>query len=183
MNLGHKALFERELFLLPDVLPKDTGVHDGLQLIDGSNPNRHVIEVAPVGPAPVGPAPAALAPVAPAPVAPAPVAPAPVAPAPVAPAPPPPAAPAPAEAHPAVFGGAPVGVILPLPPQPMRLEALPTHLVGRTTLPASTPSGNEPSTARQDERMRDRDVEEDDEIHPVNDERSAQWRAYRAAGF
>jgi len=159
--------------VLQDVLPKDAGVHDGQQLIDGANPNSHVIEKTPVGPSPVGPAP----------VAPAPVAPAPVAPAPVAPAPPPPAAPAPAASLPSVFCGAPVGFILQLSPLPMHLEALPTHLVGRTALRASTPRGKEPSTARQVERVRVRDVEEDSEIHPVHDERSAQWRAYLAAGF
>jgi len=150
MNIGNKALFERELFLLHDILPKDADVHDGLQLIDGADPSRHVIDASPTVPAP------------PPPVAP---------------------APAPAAPLPAIVGSAPVGVVLPLPSQPMRLEELPSHLSGRTALPTRASNGHVSGGARQDERVDDWDVEEDDEIRPVNDERSAQLRAYRAAGF
>jgi len=144
--VGNKALFERELLLLHDVLPKDSDVHDGLQLIDGADLGRHVIGVSSVVPAP-----------------------------------PPPTVPE--VPLPAVVGSVPAGVVLPLPPQPMRLEALPPHLAGRTTVLTHNPDGHASGTARQDERVDDWDVEEDDEIRPVNDERTAQWRAYRAAGF
>lgn len=40
MNQGHQALFERELVYLHDVLPKDADAHDGLQLLDGADPDR-----------------------------------------------------------------------------------------------------------------------------------------------
>jgi len=149
--MGHKALFERELLLLHDVLPKHADVHDGLQLIDGADPNRHVIGVSPALPPPLPPAAPAVA----------------------------------ATLPPSVIGAAPVGVVLPLPQQPMRLEALPQHLSGRATLPALAPDERASDAARLNEGVRDWDVEEEegDEIRPAIDERAAQWRAYRAAGF
>jgi len=42
LNQGHRSLFERELLFLHDLLPKDTAVHDGLQLLDGADINRHL---------------------------------------------------------------------------------------------------------------------------------------------
>jgi len=93
-----------------------------------------------------------------------------------------PAAPsASAAAVPAVVGGAPNGVVLPVPQQPMRLEPLPSHLPGRSTPPAG--GQNSMPGAGQNEPDDDCDEEEDDEIRPVSDERAAQWRAYRAARF
>ena len=146
LNQGHHALFQRELLLLHDILPMDSEVHDGLQLIDGGDPRRHLGEEAPSVPAPP------LQPVA-----------------------------APATPLPAVLGAAPAGVLLPLPQQPMRLEALPAHVVGRGALPA--PNGHGSLTPREGELVDYADDEEEDEIRPVRDERAAQWRAYRAAGF
>jgi len=84
-------------------------------------------------------------------------------------------------AVPAVVGVAPNGVVLPVPQQPMRLEPLPAHLPGRATPPA--PDHNAMPGAGQNEPDDEWDEEEDDEIRPVSDERAAQWRAYRAAGF
>jgi len=81
---------------------------------------------------------------------------------------------------PAVVGAAPAGVVLPVPQQPMRLEPLPSHLHGRTP---PTVDHNTLPGAGQDGPDADWDEEEDDEIRPVSDERAAQWRAYRAAGF
>lgn len=43
LNEGHRALYERELIFLHDVLPKDAVVHDGLQLLDGENGRRHLV--------------------------------------------------------------------------------------------------------------------------------------------
>lgn len=156
LNLGHMSLFERELFYLNDVLPKDSDVHDGLQLLDGGNPDRHYVASATAPPA------AATAPAAPAPT---------------------PAAPAVgAAAVPVVVGGAPAGVLLPVPLQPMRLEPLPGHLTGRDA--HRGPDGTGAAAAvRSGDGVDDFDEEEDDEIRPVRDNRSAQWRAYRAAGF
>jgi len=42
LNQGHRALYVRELLLLEDVLPKDAGIHDGLQLVDGADADRHL---------------------------------------------------------------------------------------------------------------------------------------------
>jgi len=157
LNAGHVSLFERELLFIHDVLPKDADVHDGLQLLDGGDPNRHYIpsvatSVAPAAPA-LPPAPAS--------------------------------APVPAHAAPApvVVGGAPPGVMLPVPPQPMRLEALPVGVVGRGTVPA--PNDNASSVGRHGEHEHADvgDEEEDDEIRPVRDNRASQWRAYHATGF
>lgn len=74
-----------------------------------------------------------------------------------------------------------INVVLPVPQQPMRLEPLPAHLPGRATPPA--PDHNAMPGAGQNEPDDEWDEEEDDEIRPVSDERAAQWRAYRAAGF
>lgn len=38
LNHGHQLLFERELHILHDVLPRDSEIHDGLQLVDGGSP-------------------------------------------------------------------------------------------------------------------------------------------------
>jgi len=163
LNQGHQALFERELFLLHEILPKDANVHDGLQLVDGGNPSRHLAECVDIVATPSGQTPLSAAPSAPPPQ--------------------PPTAAAPSV--PAVPGAAPEGVLLPLPTQPMRLEALPAHLARRGAPPA--PGAHAADAARHGqgggERNDDWDEEEDDEIRPVADERSAQWRAYRAAGF
>lgn len=98
LNQGHQVRFERELLVLHDVLPKDSDIHDGLQLVDGGNPNRYLIPT--VRPTVPVPAPAQVV----APV---------VAASPVAP---------------VVVGALPAGVVLPPPPHPMRLQPLPPHL-------------------------------------------------------
>lgn len=41
MNQSHRVLFEHELVFLDDILPKDADAHDGLQLLDGADPNRY----------------------------------------------------------------------------------------------------------------------------------------------
>jgi len=41
LNQGHRTVYEWELVYLHDRLPKDAGVHDGLQLVDGGAPSRH----------------------------------------------------------------------------------------------------------------------------------------------
>jgi len=46
MNEGHRGLFLQELEYLHVTLPRDGGVHDGLQLIDGASEARH-LDVAP----------------------------------------------------------------------------------------------------------------------------------------
>ena len=97
LNQGHRFLYERELVFLHDVLPKDAVVHDGLQLLDGANGRRHLVDadVAVVAAAPA----AASAPTFPA----------------IAPAAPGTALPEPR-----------ADVILPTPPQAVRLAPLPT---------------------------------------------------------
>jgi len=156
LNLGHTSLFERELLYLNDVLPKNSDVHDGLQLLDGGNPDRHCVATA------AAPTAAATAPATPAstPAAPAVV----------------------AAAVPVVVGGAPAGVLLPVPLQPMRLEPLPGHVAGRDAHRGPDGTGAA-AAARSGDGVGDFDEEEDDEIRPVRDDRAAQWRAYRAAGF
>jgi len=156
LNAGHVSLFESELLFIHDALPKDSDVHDGLQLLDGGDPNRHYIPSAATVVAPGAPA---LSPAAPEPSG----------------------VPAHAAPAPVVVGAAPVGVVLPVPPQPMRLEHLPAGMVGRGALPAS--NGNGSSATRRDERVEHSDEEEEDEIRPVRENRASQWRAYHAAGF
>jgi len=149
LNQGHQALFERELLLLHDILPKDAEVHDGLQLVDGGDAGRHLAESVDVTAAP-----STLPPISAAPSA-------------------PPLQPktAAAPSVPAVTGAAPEGVLLPLPTQPMRLEALLAHLARRGALPA--PGAHATDAARHGqgggERNDDWDEEEDDEIRPVAD--------------
>jgi len=111
LNQGHRSLYERELLFLHDVLPKDAGVHDGLQLLDGADDNRHLALSAPTpvaatvpSAAPVGPAPAVSA-----------------------------AGSAPSAAAPVVLG-APAVAALPTPPHAMRLAPLPA---GVPILPGS----------------------------------------------
>ena len=104
LSLGHMSLFERQLLYLNDVLPNNSDLHDGLQLLDGGNPDRHCVATA------AAPKAGSTAPAAPAstPAAPAAV----------------------AAAVTVVVGGAPAGVLLPVPLQPMRLEQLPGHVAG-----------------------------------------------------
>jgi len=147
------------LLLLHDVLPKDTLVHDGLQLIDGSSSARHPIQPTAAAAAPPLQVPTTTPPSA---------------------TPPQPAT-APALPAPVVVGAAPEGLLLPIPSQPMRLEALPPHTAGRGAV--SAPAVHAARVDRRDERDGDWDEEEDDEIRPVAYERAAQWRAHRAAGF
>jgi len=169
LNQGHRTLYERELLFLHDVLPKDMEVHDGLQLLDGGNPDRHFLYGAP------DPDPAAATLAAPTNVA------------------------AglgsgvPTVGLPTAGGVAPSAVldtaadtlspqgatgldgpVLLFPRHQMRLAPLP---VGVPMLPGSQ--------AARDAAVRvdDWDNEEDDEIRPVSDEYAAQWRAHRAAGF
>jgi len=157
LNQGNRSLFERELLFLHDVLPKDATVHDGLQLLDGCDPNRHlIVRVAAPGVPPLARA-ATLEPVA-------------------AHAPPVPVS---TPSVPNVVGAAPIGVVLPVPSQPMRLEPLPPHLTGREA--SASPGHGATPVVHHDNS--DYDEEEDDEIRPVTDNRAAQWRAYRAAGF
>ena len=176
LNRGHLSLFERELLFLHDVLPKDSEVHDGLQLVDGGNPSRHCIPqtAVPGGSSDGGPGPAVTS-----------VAPQTAvlggssgeAPGPAATS----VATLPAVV-PVVAGAAPIGVVLPVPSQPMRLEPLPAHLTGRAA--PHVPANGTPHAVRHDERVGIQDEEEEEEeIRPVRDNRSAQWRAYRAAGF
>jgi len=160
LNQGNRSLFERELLFLHNIFPKDTEVHDGLQLLDGGNPDRHLILRVAVPAAPVVSSVAAVAPAA----ARAPL------------------MPVHAPSAPGIVGAAPLGVVLPAPPQPMRLEPLPPHLTGREASPP--PEDSVPPVVRQGELADDDyDEEEDDEIRPVSDNRAAQWRAYRAAGL
>lgn len=151
------------MLLLHDILPKDAEVHDGLQLVDGGGAGRYLAESFDVTAAP-----STLPPIPAAPSAP--------------PVPPTTAA---APSVPAVTGAAPEGVLLPLPTQPMRLEALPAHVARRGALPA--PGAHAADAAGHGQGGGERndywEEEEDDGIRPVADERSAQWRAYRAAGF
>ena len=160
LNQGNRSLFERELLFLHNILPKDTEVHDGLQLLDGGDPDRHLIIRVAVPAAPVVARVAAVAPAA-------------------ARAP---TTPVHALSAPGIVGVAPLGVVLPIPPQPMRLEPLPPHLTGREASPP--PEDSVTPVVRQGELAdNDYDEEEDDEIRPVSDNRAAQWRAYRAARF
>jgi len=132
LNRGHLSLFERELLFLHDVLPKDSEVRDGLQLLDGGDPNRHSIPPtgALEGTSDGAPAPTAT-PVAPTPVV-----------------------------VPVVVGAAPSGVVLPVPSQPMLLEPLPAHLTGRAALP--TPTNGTVPAVRHDERVQDDEEEEEE---------------------
>lgn len=154
LNQGHQLLFERELLVLHDVLPKDSDIHDGLQLVDGGNPNRHLMPIArPAVPVPVtaqGVAPVVAPVVAASPVA------------------------------PVAIGALPAGVVLPLPPHPMHLQPLPPHLAHPGAAAASRRTA---LVTGQQQHDVDDEEEEEDEIRPVNGERAAQWRAYRAAGF
>jgi len=161
LNQGHRSLYERELLFLHDVLPKDTGVHDGLQLLDGGDGSRH-LSIAPPAPAPgsaTTPAPA----VATVPMAPS-----------IGSVPETPAA---AEFTPPASAVAqretPSGPVLPTPPHAMRLAPLPE---GTPILPGSQAS-------REALRVLNAsyDEEEDDEIRPVANEYASQWAAYRAA--
>lgn len=149
LNQGHHALFSRELLLLNDILPKDADIHDGLQLVDGGDPSRHIGESDVI--VPDAPPPARSEPVDAAPTV------------------------------PVVAGAAPNGVVLPTPQQPMRLEPLPSHLTGRHEPP--TGDRNPLPGTGLEAPADDWDEEDDDEIRPVRNEREAQWRAYRAAGF
>jgi len=138
---------------LHDRLPQDTGVHDGLQLVDEGAPKRYDTTPAPV---PVvgttaeasNDAAAAAAPVVGASDAPR--------------APPP-------------------GPVIPGPPAPLRLAPLPAHLPVLPGSQASREAAR--VGVRETERDEDWDEEEDEEIRPVSDERAAQWRAYRASGL
>ena len=147
------------MLLLHEVLPKDTLVHDGLQLIDGSSYMRHLVQPTAAASAPPSQVPTTT----------------------------PPSATssqpstAPALPAPVVVGAAREGLLLPIPSQPMRLEALPPHTAGRGAVP--DPAVHAARSDRRDERVGDWDEEEDDENRPVADERAAQWRAHRAAGF
>jgi len=169
LNQGHRTLYERALLFLHDVLPKDMEVHDGLQLLDGGNPDRQFLYGAP------DPDPAAATIGAPTNaiaglgsglrtaglptvggVAP------------------------PAVLHTAADTLSPQGAIgpdgpvLPFSPHQMRLAPLP---VGVPVLPGSQAARD--AAARVD----DWDDEEDDEIRHGSDEYAAQWRAHRAAGL
>jgi len=166
LNQGHRALYERELLLLHNVLPKDADIRDGLQLIDGADVNRHLgVSVpspvpatgtgAPDGQAPDGHAGAPNAQVpstAATPIIPPPM--------------------------------AQPGVELPTPPHAMNLVPLPA---GMPIIPGSQASREAERAAGRvaQESVRtpqgDWDEEEDDEIRPVSDEYAAQWRAYYAA--
>ena len=98
LNQGHRSLYERELLYLSDRLPKDTGVHDGLQLVDGGAANRH--ELIPVHEADTNAAASGDAPVAAAPV----------------------------EAAADAPRAPPPGPVIPGPPAPLQLAPLPAHL-------------------------------------------------------
>jgi len=122
LNEGHRSLYERELLFLHEALPKDSDVHDGLQLLDGGDAQRHCMATAAdVGgaAADVGGAAAVEAPPVPVLVAP--------------PVPMPVGAPSP-------------GQVLPLPPHPMRLELLPPQLqVGYSAAAAAGPPAAAPA--------------------------------------
>jgi len=74
LNQGHRSLFERALVLLHNIMPKDSDIQDGLQLIDGVDTRRHlgcpspssetmaIAPAAPAGTMPTAPAPPATAP-------------------------------------------------------------------------------------------------------------------------
>ena len=176
LNQGHRSLYERELLFLHDLLHKDAGVHDGLQLLDGADDSRHIESPAPgadetttvpsAGAAGSSPAVAGSVLVAAA-AAPPPAA-AVAGSVPVAAA----AAPPPAAAVGTVSDFT-VGAVLPTPPHAMRLAPLPACM---PVLPGS-------QAAREAGRQGDADwdEEEDDEIRPVADEFASQWAAYRAA--
>jgi len=87
---------------------------------------------------------------------------------------------APGSVLPAVAGALPPDVVLPPPPHLMRVEPLPPHLTYSGAAPARDCG---PLVVGQEQRDADEVDEEEDEIQPVNGERAAQWRAYRAAGF
>ena len=151
LNQGNRSLFERELLFLHDILPKDADVHDGLQLLDGRDANRHDALPAAVPGAVVVPVPSGTAAT------------------PVLPVQPVLAAHTPPPAH----SEAPSGPVLPTPPHAVRLAVLPP---GIPVLPGSQ-AAREAERHQED----DWDEEEDDEIRPVADEYAAQWRAYHAA--
>jgi len=44
LNQGHRSLYRRELIIFHDFLPKDAVIHDGLQLLDGANRRRHLVQ-------------------------------------------------------------------------------------------------------------------------------------------
>ena len=149
-NQGHRALYERELLLLDGVLPKDAGIRDGLQLVDGAHSDRHLVLPIPTPAPSVGtperrpgsPSAAVVASAAIVPPLPLPL---------VAPG---------------------TGAVLPTPPHVMSLASLPA---GMPVLPGSQ-AAREAELAAQD----DWDDEEEDEIRPVSDEYAAQWAAHRA---
>jgi len=177
LNQGHRALYERELLLIDHILPKDAGIRDGLQLVDGADANRHLAvsasasaPVPPTGSAETQPGSpdAAAAPAATAPDAAA----VPAATAPDAAAAP--AATAPPLSFPVVdtLAETGTGVAIPTPPHAMRLAPLPVDV---PVLPGSQ-AAREAERAAQEEY----DDEEEDEIRPVSNEYAAQWAAYRA---
>jgi len=149
-NQGHRALYERELLLFDNVLPKDVGIRDGLQLVDGAHSDRHLVLPVPTPASSVGApkrrpgSPAAAAVASAAIVPPLPLS--------------------------LVAPG--TGVVLPTPPHAMRLASLPA---GVPVFPGSQ-AAREAELAAQD----DWDDEEEDEIRPVSDEYAAQWAVHRA---
>ena len=155
LNQGHRSLYERELLFIHDVLPKDAEVHDGLQLLDGRDDNRHTALPAP-GPGPVGVAPV----------------PGTTTDTPVLPVQPVLSAHTPPPAR----HEAPSGPVLPTPPHAVRLAALPP---GIPVLPGSQ-AAREAARGGHRHQEEEWDEEEEDEIRPVSDEYAAQWRAYRA---
>ena len=165
LNHGHRALYERELLFLHHVLPKDADVHDGLQLIDGAEPNRHIelpVDHAGAGTvnnlggetvlptAPVnnlgGETVLPTAPIAP--------------------------TPAPSAPH-LSLNGTPPDLVLPTPPQPMRLAPLPVELPVIPGSQAAREAQHHPENDGDEE-------EEEEEIRPVSEEYASQWRAYYA---
>jgi len=62
----------------------------------------------------------------------------------------------------------------------MHLQPLPPHLARPGAAAASRRTA---LVTGQQQHDVDDEEEEEDEIRPVNGERAAQWRAYRAAGF
>ena len=158
LNQGHRSLYEREVLFLHDLLHKDAGVHDGLQLWNGADDSRHIESPAPgaeesttvpsAGAAGSSPSVAGSVPVAAA------------------------AAPPPAAAVGTVSDFT-FGAVLPTPPHAMRLSPLPACM---PVLPGS-------QAVREAGRQGDADwdEEEDDEIRPIADEFSSQWSACRAA--
>jgi len=187
LNQGHRSLYERELALLHDLLPKDNDIHDGLHLIDGADESRSLAcpppssetlacaqATPPAGSVPT--APAGSVPTAPAGS--------------VSTAPAGSVSTAPAFSLP----DAPTGPVLPSPPHAVSLAPLPPGVpvlpgsqaareAERTMLPPGVPVLSGSQAAREAERMvhGDWDEEEDDEIRPVANEYAAQWGAYRAA--